>query len=115
LSGHPVVMAAGEATLLHLTPDVYAAIEARAVRLEEGLQRAGLSVTRVGSLLTLFFRDAAPTNFREAKECDTEAFGRFFNRMRERGVLLPPSQFEAWFVSAAHGSPVIDATLDAAS
>ena len=112
-SGHPVVMAAGEATLLHLTPDVYAAIEARAVRLEEGLQRAGLSVTRVGSLLTLFFRDAAPTNFREAKECDTEAFGRFFNRMRERGVLLPPSQFEAWFLSAAHTRSIIDATLDA--
>jgi glutamate-1-semialdehyde 2,1-aminomutase len=115
LSGHPVVMAAGEATLLQLTPDVYAAIEAAAARLEEGLQRDGLSVTRVGSLLTLFFRDAAPTNFREAKECDTEAFGRFFNRMRERGVLLPPSQFEAWFLSAAHGSSVIDATLDAAS
>jgi glutamate-1-semialdehyde 2,1-aminomutase len=115
LSGHPVVMAAGEATLLQLTSDVYAAIEAEAARLEEGLRRDGLSVTRVGSLLTLFFRDAAPTNFREAKECDTEAFGRFFNRMRERGVLLPPSQFEAWFLSAAHGRSVIDATLDAAS
>jgi glutamate-1-semialdehyde 2,1-aminomutase len=115
LSGHPVVMAAGEATLLRLTPDVYAAIEAEAARLEAGLQRDGASVSRVGSLLTLFFRDAAPTNFREAKECDTEGFGRFFNRMRARGVLLPPSQFEAWFLSAAHGSSVIDVTLEAAS
>jgi glutamate-1-semialdehyde 2,1-aminomutase len=114
LSGHPVVMAAGEATLLQLTPDVYAAIEARADRLEEGLHREGASVARVGSLLTLFFRDRAPTNFREAKESDTEAFGRFFHRVREAGVLLPPSQFEAWFVSAAHDDAVIDATLEAA-
>ncbi len=114
LSGHPVVMAAGEATLLQLTPDVYAAIETGADRLEAGLRRDGVSVTRVGSLLTLFFREAAPTNFREAKECDTGAFGRFFNRMRERGALLPPSQFEAWFLSAAHTRSIIDATLDAA-
>jgi glutamate-1-semialdehyde 2,1-aminomutase len=115
LSGHPVVMAAGEATLLQLSSDVYAAIEARADRLEEGLRREGVSVARVGSLLTLFFRDRAPTNFREAKECDTEAFGRFFHRMREAGVLLPPSQFEAWFLSAAHDDAVIEATLDAAA
>lgn len=115
LSGHPVVMAAGEATLLQLTSEVYAAIEARADRLEEGLRREGVSVARVGSLLTLFFRDRAPSNFREAKECDTEAFGRFFHHMREAGVLLPPSQFEAWFLSAAHDDAVIDATLDAAA
>ena len=114
LSGHPVVMAAGEATLLQLTPDAYAALETCADRLEEGLRCDGVSVTRVGSLLTLFFRERPPTNFREAKECDTEAFGRFFNRMRERGVLLPPSQFEAWFLSTAHTRSVIDATLDAA-
>ena len=114
LSGHPVVMAAGEATLLQLTPDAYAALETCADRLAEGLRRDGVSVTRVGSLLTLFFRERPPTNFREAKECNTEAFGRFFNRMRERGVLLPPSQFEAWFLSTAHTRSVIDATLDAA-
>jgi glutamate-1-semialdehyde 2,1-aminomutase len=115
LSGHPVVMAAGEATLQQLTADVYAAIEARADRLEEGLRREGASVARVGSLLTLFFRGRGPTNFREAKECDTEAFGRFFHRMRESAVLLPPSQFEAWFLSAAHDDAVIDATIAAAA
>jgi len=115
LSGHPVVMAAGEATLLQLTSDVYATMEARADRLAEGLRRAGVSVARVGSLLTLFFREAAPANFREAKECDTEAFARFFDRMRDASVLLPPSQFEAWFVSAAHDDAVIDATLAAAA
>jgi glutamate-1-semialdehyde 2,1-aminomutase len=115
LSGHPVVMAAGEATLKQLTADVYAAIEARAGRLEKGLHRDGVSVARVGSLLTLFFRESAPANFREAKECDTEAFARFFHRMRDAGVLLPPSQFEAWFLSSAHDDAVVDMTLSAAA
>ena len=115
LSGHPVVMAAGEATLLQLTPDTYKKIETRAQRLEQGLLRQGVSVARVASLLTLFVRQTAPVNFREAKECDRDAFGRYFHRMREAGVLLPPSQFEAWFVSAAHDEAAIDATLEAAS
>jgi len=114
LSGHPAVMAAGEATLRQLTPDVYAQIDGNADRLEKGLRRDGVSVARVGSLLTLFFRNSAPTNFREAKEADTDAFARFFHHMREAGVLLPPSQFEAWFVSAAHDEAVIEATLEAA-
>jgi glutamate-1-semialdehyde 2,1-aminomutase len=108
-------MAAGEATLSELTPDVYSRMENRAERLEEGLRQAGVSVVRIGSLLTVFFRDRAPANFREAKESDTEAFARLFHLMRGAGVLLPPSQFEAWFVSAAHDDDVIDATLDAAS
>jgi glutamate-1-semialdehyde 2,1-aminomutase len=115
LSGHPVVMAAGEATLLQLTDDVYRRLEARAKRLEEGLRSDGSSTARIGSLLTLFFRDSAPTNFHEAKECDTNAFAEFFQHMRGAGILLPPSQFEAWFVSAAHDDAVIDATIDAAA
>jgi glutamate-1-semialdehyde 2,1-aminomutase len=114
LSGHPVVMAAGEATLLQLTDDVYALIEARADRLEKGLRHEGVSVARVGSLLTLFFRNVAPRDFREAKESDTNSFAAFFHRMRDAGVLIPPSQFEAWFLSAAHDDAVIDATLHAA-
>ena len=115
LSGHPVVMAAGEATLLQLTDDVYRRLEARAKRLEEGLRRDGSSTARIGSLLTLFFRDSAPTNFREAKESNTNAFAKFFQHMRDAGVLLPPSQFEAWFLSAAHDDAVIDATIAAAA
>jgi glutamate-1-semialdehyde 2,1-aminomutase len=70
-------------------------------------------VARVGSLLTLFFREAPPNNFSEAKASDTQAFAHFFHSMLDAGILLPPSQFEAWFVSAAHDPSVVDATLAA--
>lgn len=115
LSGHPVVMAAGEATLRQLTPDVYASVEARAARLEAGLSVKDTSVARVGSLLTVFCRPERPRNFREAKTSDTVRFAGFFHSMLDAGIVLPPSQFEAWFVSAAHDDAVIDATLAAAS
>jgi glutamate-1-semialdehyde 2,1-aminomutase len=113
LSGHPVVMAAGEATLRRLTPDVYAAIDRRADRLEEALSGEGRSTARVGSLLTLFFRDRPPDNFGEARESDSTAFAEFFRVMKRAGVLLPPSQYEAWFLSAAHDDEVIDETIGA--
>lgn len=113
LSGHPLVMAAGEATLNLLTPEVYAAAEARSGRLADGLNRAGRSVSRVGSLLTLFFREAAPRNFAEARSCDTAGFARFHASLRRAGVLIAPSQFEAWFISAAHTDADVDATLEA--
>lgn len=113
LSGHPMVMAAGEAALKQLTPEVYGVLEQSAARLEAGLRVTGASTARVGSLLTLFFSDRPPRNFREAKTSDTSAFARFFHSMLDAGVLLPPSQYEAWFVSAAHDSSVIDATLRA--
>ncbi len=113
LSGHPVVMAAGEAALRHLTPDLYAALDRQADRLEEALAGPGRSTARVGSLLTLFFRERPPRNFGEARESDPAAFARFFCSMRESGVLLPPSQYEAWFLSAAHGDQVIEETIRA--
>jgi glutamate-1-semialdehyde 2,1-aminomutase len=115
LSGHPVVMAAGEATMLRLDSDFYATLEAHAARVEQGLQALGFNVARVGSLLTVFFRDRLPSNFKEAKECDTAEFASFFHRVLAGGVLIPPSQFEAWFVSAAHDDAAIEATLRAAS
>ncbi|GAC1613305.1 MAG: glutamate-1-semialdehyde 2,1-aminomutase [Candidatus Dormibacteraceae bacterium] len=113
LSGHPVVMAAGEAALRQLTPAVYERLERSGAALEAGLQAAGLTVARVGSLLTVFFLAEAPVDFAAAKGSDTAAFGRFFGAMKENGVLLPPSQFEAWFLSTAHDEAVIDATLEA--
>lgn len=73
-----------------------------------------LSVARVGSTLTPFFRGSAPRDYAEARESDTAAFARFHASMLERGVLLPPSQFETWFVSLAHDEAALDATVEAA-
>ena len=102
-----------DSVLAQLTPDIYAKIESQAARLESGVRVAGACVARVGSLLTLFFRERPPRNFREAKSSDVKAFAAFFHSMLDAGVLLPPSQFEAWFVSVAHDASVIDATLSA--
>ena len=115
LSGHPAVMAAGEATLSGLTAGVYADIERRSARLAQGLRAPGRCIAREGSLLTVFFCDELPRNFADAKRSDTKAFAGFFHQMLDAGVLLPPSQFEAWFVSAAHDDAVVDATLEAAA
>jgi glutamate-1-semialdehyde 2,1-aminomutase len=116
LSGHPVVMAAGIATLERLTADVYARLETLGARLEAGLANAlpGRSVARAGSLLTVFFAPRAPRDFAQASASDTQAFAKFFHAMREAGVLLPPSQFEAWFISATHTEADIEVIVRAA-
>ena len=121
LSGHPLAMAAGAATLRLLTPATYDALEAAGARLEAGLRAAAaaagtpVGITRVGSLLTVFFRDGAPATAEEAFTADRAAYGRFFGAMLDAGVLLAPSQFEAWFVSLAHGDAEIEETLAAAA
>jgi glutamate-1-semialdehyde 2,1-aminomutase len=121
LSGNPLVMAAGAAMLRQIEGGkVYARIDELARHLEDGLTsairraEAPAAVARVGSMVTLFFRDGAPRDYTEARESDTAMFGRFHSAMLERGVMLPPSQFETWFVSAAHGEAEIDATVQAA-
>jgi glutamate-1-semialdehyde 2,1-aminomutase len=115
LSGHPLAMAAGCATLEQLDDLVYERLDRIAGRLASGLAEAlpGASITRVGSLLTPFFRPLPPRNMREASETDTSRFAEIFRRLLQRGVLPPPSQFEAWFVSAAHSEDDVDATLKA--
>jgi glutamate-1-semialdehyde 2,1-aminomutase len=120
LSGHPLSMAAGIATLGELDAERYAALEESAAALAAGLTEAASSagrevaVARGGSLLTVFFRPTHPVDAAEALTSDREAYARFFGTMLDRGVLLPPSQFEAWFVSMAHGPAEIEATIDAA-
>ncbi len=119
LSGHPLSMAAGVATLDLLTPDFYRRLEATGADLEARLRAAAadagrmIAISRVGSLLTLFFREGTPRNAAEALASDRDAYARFFGAMLDEGVLLPPSQFEAWFISAAHGEAEIDATVEA--
>ncbi len=121
LSGNPLVMAAGVAMLDALTDgSAYRRAEGLARHLEDGLNAAisraevPASVVRVGSMLTTFFRPTAPRDYAGARESDTGMFSRFHAAMLERGILLPPSQFETWFVSAAHTEADIDETVLAA-
>ena len=123
LSGNPVAMAAGLATLSALDePGFYERLFARTRELADGLREraaaAGIALTTnsVGSMFGCFFTDApAVTNFRQVMACDTERFNRFFHGMLKRGVYLAPAAYEAGFVSAAHGSADIEQTLAAAS
>ncbi|MBI5548807.1 MAG: glutamate-1-semialdehyde 2,1-aminomutase [Deltaproteobacteria bacterium] len=121
LSGNPLATAAGIAMLKELArPGVYERLEGTAARLAQGLrERAAAhhlkaSVNRVGSMLTLFFAPEPPFDYASAKKADAARFGRFFHGMLDRGVYLPPSQFEAAFVSLAHGEAEIAHTLAAA-
>lgn len=121
LSGNPVAMAAGMATLRCLRePGFYEALEARSAALAEGLQaaadRAGVPVvtSRVGSMLGLFFTDRPVLNFSDARKCDTERFARYYRAMLEEGFYLAPSQYEASFVSGAHSDEDIRQTVEAA-
>ena len=119
-AAHPHAMAAGAAVLQALTPADFDTLDATATALADGLAtaakaaRADVSVVRAGTFLTVFFRAEPPTDFTEVQQCDREAFARFHRAMRECGVLLPPSPFEAWFPSLAHGPEEVDKTLDAA-
>jgi glutamate-1-semialdehyde 2,1-aminomutase len=113
LSGNPLATAAGIATLDALDSSVYDALDWVGGRLEEGLAAFG-RVQRVGAMLTLFMRDEPVRNFEEAAASDTERYGALFRHMLDGGVYLPPSQFEAWFVSLAHGDEEVDRTLEAA-
>ncbi|MBS3754101.1 MAG: glutamate-1-semialdehyde 2,1-aminomutase [Desulfobacterales bacterium] len=121
LAGNPLAMAAGIATLKQIQqPGFYDNLEKTAARLEEGLlrliDRLGMpaTVNRVGSMLGLFFTPGPVTNFEQAKGSDTEQFARYYRGMLEHGIYLPPAQFEAVFVSSAHETADIDATLSAA-
>jgi glutamate-1-semialdehyde 2,1-aminomutase len=120
LSGQPLSMAAGIATLGALEADAYARLERAGEVLESGLREVAaaadrpVAVTRAGSLVTLFFRDGAPRDRAEALASDRDAYAHFFGAMLDQGILLPPSQFEAWFLSLAHGEAEIESISHAA-
>ncbi|HET6946442.1 MAG TPA: glutamate-1-semialdehyde 2,1-aminomutase [bacterium] len=120
LSGNPLSVAAGAATLrLLASSDVYETLEALAARLEAGLRDAArdaevtCAIARVASLLTVFFTPEPPRDYAGAARADVAAFARFFHAMLDRGILLPPSQFETWFISLAHTPEDIDRTVAA--
>lgn len=121
LSGNPLAVAAGLAMLAALREDrVYADLERAGARLQAGLESAAerhgipLSVGRQGSMICLYFHAGAVTSFEDAMASDRERWVRFFHGMLNRGVHLPPSPFEAWFLSTAHDDSVIDAIVEAA-
>jgi len=121
LSGNPVAVAAALATIRQLDDALYHRLDDWTGRLQEGLEsilrEKGVPgvVQRVGSMFTLFFTDRERVrSWDDAKTCDTKRFGAFHSKMLEKGIYLPPSQFEAAFVSAAHGERELDQTLTAA-
>ena len=121
LSGNPLAVTAGIETLKLLKkPGVYRQLEERGRLLSEGLLEAarelgvGVTLNRVGSMMTLFFTPGPVTDYASAKKSDTLAFARFFRTMLEEGIYLPPSQFEAAFLSTAHTSADIAKTVRAA-
>ncbi|MDO5501894.1 MAG: glutamate-1-semialdehyde 2,1-aminomutase [Actinomycetia bacterium] len=119
LSGNPVATAAGLATLTACTDEVYQRLDVVAGAIAEAASSAlaaqGVAhrVQWAGSMFSIFFRENEVRGYDDAKDQDTGAFGRFFHAMLERGVHLPPSAFEAWFVSAAHDDDAVSAVLDA--
>ena len=119
LSGNPVASAAGLATLRGCTADVYARLDS-AARAIAGAASDALTTASVphtiqwaGSMFSIFFREGPVRNYDEAKGQDVDAFRRFFHAMLEQGVHLPPSSFEAWFVSAAHDDDAVAHVVDA--
>jgi glutamate-1-semialdehyde 2,1-aminomutase len=122
LSGNPLAMAAGLATLRLLTePGVYSHLETLSSRLVDGIGEAARAAgvpyiaNRVGSMFTGFLCAGPVTHYASAKKADAQRYARFFHAMLDRGVYFAPSQFEAGFVSLAHTDADVDATLEAAS
>ncbi|HEX7288200.1 MAG TPA: glutamate-1-semialdehyde 2,1-aminomutase [Candidatus Angelobacter sp.] len=122
LSGNPLAMAAGLATLRHLRehPEIYRQLEQKSTALVEGVLAAAkkqgvtLCANRVGSMFTWFFQAGPVTDWDSASKSDTQAFAGFHNAMLDRGIYLPPSQYEAMFLSAAHTDGDIHRTIEAA-
>jgi glutamate-1-semialdehyde 2,1-aminomutase len=119
LSGNPLAVAAGLATLELLDEAAYARLSATTERLASGLREAAgdepVQVVSVPGLLTVFFSDGPVTDFAAAQACDLDSYGRWCRELLSRGVYPPPSQFEAWFPSLAHSSEQVDRTVEAAA
>jgi glutamate-1-semialdehyde 2,1-aminomutase len=119
LSGNPLAVAAGLATLELLDEPAYARLAAITERLAGGLREAAdgypVQVVSAPGLLTVFFSESVPSDFAAAQACDLEAYARWCRELLSRGVYPPPSQFEAWFPSLAHAPEQIERTVEAAA
>jgi glutamate-1-semialdehyde 2,1-aminomutase len=115
LSGNPLAVAAGLATLRRIEKEnPYPKLEELGAKLEAGLARSNVRINRVGSMFTVFFTEREVVDFETAKTSDTRRFNRHFHSMLEQGVYLAPSQFEAAFISVAHNLEDIERTIAAA-
>ncbi len=115
-SGNPLSLSAGIATIdwLDAHPDVYAQMRLMTEAIRDSVpEDAGGQFVMLGSMFKYFFRSEVPTNYQEVKECDTEAFGRFWKKMYHAGIFLPPSQYETNFISAVHTKDDIERISDA--
>jgi glutamate-1-semialdehyde 2,1-aminomutase len=119
LSGNPLAVAAGRATLALLDEAAYARLSATTQALSDGLREAAgdrpVQVACVRGLVTLFFSDRPVRSYADARACDTEAYGAWCRALLARGVYAPPSQFEAWFPSLAHTAEHVERTVEAAA
>ncbi len=119
LSGNPVATTAGLATLRLATPEVYALLDATAATIRTAVSEALLAasvphtVQVAGTMFSVFFREAPVRDFAEAGQQDTAAYAAFFHSMLDQGVYLPPSAYEAWFVSSAHDDRAVSRIIDA--
>ena len=121
LSGNPLAMSAGYAALSYIKdhPEIYQQLEESSIYLQAGFEDnhrtlgKNYSINRVGSMMTLFFTESPVNNYQAAVSSDTKLFGRFFHEMLERGIYLPPAQFEALFISTAHTPQDLDFTIKA--
>lgn len=122
LSGNPLAMNAGFAALSHIKnhPEIYKILEEKSSYLENGIKEAmksagkNFQINRVGSMMTLFFTSEEVTDYNSAIKSDATLYGKFFHEMLNRGIYLPPAQFEAFFVSTAHSKEDLDKTIKAA-
>jgi glutamate-1-semialdehyde 2,1-aminomutase len=115
LSGNPVAVAAGLAALeLIQKEQPHERLEEGARRICDALRGDGVVINRVGSLWSVFFSEGPVTDYEGARRADHARYARFFHAMLDRGVCLPPSGYEAWFIGTAHGEPEIEAIVDAA-
>jgi glutamate-1-semialdehyde 2,1-aminomutase len=115
LSGNPIAVTSGIETLKILkdNPNIYERINQSASKLEIAYKEKGLTVNRVGSLLSAFFTDESVTDYNTALKSNTQAFASYFSQMLEQGIYVAPSQFEAMFVSVAHSDEDIEKTISA--
>jgi len=114
LSGNPVAVSAGTATLkiLENNPEIYSRMEKKSAELESSMKSAGLNVNRAGSLMTVFFSDNPVTDYDKAKKCNTRKYAEYFRYLLDNNIYTAPSQFEAMFVSSAHTDENINYTCN---